>query len=393
MQNEIIKNNLENIYKVYKENSETIMTEESTKMSLILPFFQNLGYAIHNPKEFLSEYVADVGIKSGEKVDYCILINNNPEILIECKHHKEKNLDKHVGQLFRYFVVSPVKLGILTNGVEYRFYSDTQQINIMDKEPFYILRMDNIRAKDMEILNLFTRENYRIENIQKAIDLQEKFLKVNHEYDTKIKLFFENQEEYINRDYANLLFNLIFDRDIPIHDMEHIIAIMKEACKSAKNGILPISIQKPIIENKLDKEPSLTQFNSKVTLNLYEVIINRIDISFSKLEELENRKTGKKWNVTTWGNFLEIIVEDFIDNSVNKSILLTLDGLDSTSGWIREDYVENKLTTQKFKRIKNGLYLNLYGNASAMCQKLYKACIDCKDIMSSYYITLNKSSK
>ena len=63
----------------------TISTEESTKMSLVVPLFQILGYDVFNPLEFCPEYVADVGIKKGEKVDYAILENGVPNILIECK--------------------------------------------------------------------------------------------------------------------------------------------------------------------------------------------------------------------------------------------------------------------------------------------------------------------
>ena len=72
--------------------------------------------------EFCPEYTADVGIKKGEKVDYAIIINNEPIILIECKSCSE-SLDKHGSQLFRYFSTSSAKFGILTNGIVYRFYT------------------------------------------------------------------------------------------------------------------------------------------------------------------------------------------------------------------------------------------------------------------------------
>ena len=48
---------------------DTLQTEEATKMSLIVPFFQLLGYDVFNPLEFCPEYTADIGIKKGEKVD------------------------------------------------------------------------------------------------------------------------------------------------------------------------------------------------------------------------------------------------------------------------------------------------------------------------------------
>ena len=110
---------------------DSIQTEEATKMSLIVPFFQLLGYDVFNPAEFCPEYTADVGIKKGEKVDYAIIVNDEPSILIECKWCGD-SLDKHGSQLFRYFGTSPAKFGILTNGVLYRFYTDLDESNKMD---------------------------------------------------------------------------------------------------------------------------------------------------------------------------------------------------------------------------------------------------------------------
>ena len=81
---------------------DPLLTEEATKMSLIVPFFQLLGYDVFNPLEFCPEYTADIGIKRREKVDYAILIGNNPVILIEAKSVNKK-LDRHSSQLFRYF--------------------------------------------------------------------------------------------------------------------------------------------------------------------------------------------------------------------------------------------------------------------------------------------------
>lgn len=78
---------------------DNLTTEEATKTSLIMPFFALLGYDVFNPDEFVPEYTADVGIKKGEKVDYAILNNGEPVILIEAKWVKEE-LQKHA--LSRY---------------------------------------------------------------------------------------------------------------------------------------------------------------------------------------------------------------------------------------------------------------------------------------------------
>ena len=97
--------NLKQLIKKIESIKDQIKTEEATKMSLIVPFFQLLGYDVFNPQEFCPEYTADVGIKKGEKVDYAILLNNEPIILIEAKAVNKK-LDKHSSQLFRYFVTT-----------------------------------------------------------------------------------------------------------------------------------------------------------------------------------------------------------------------------------------------------------------------------------------------
>ena len=103
---------------------DNISTEEATKTSMIMPFFQLLGYDVFNPLEFVPEYTADFGIKKGEKVDYAIMDENNqPVILVEAKWCGEP-LDKHASQLFRYFSTTPAKFGVLTNGIIYRFYTD-----------------------------------------------------------------------------------------------------------------------------------------------------------------------------------------------------------------------------------------------------------------------------
>ena len=143
---------------------DIINTEEATKTSLIMPFFNILGYDVFNPNEFIPEFVADVGIKKGEKVDYAIALNNKITILIEAKSVNE-NLKKHDSQLFRYFGTSEAKLAILTNGIEYRFYTDLEEANKMDTAPFLTINLLEIKDTDIQELKKFAKENFEINNI------------------------------------------------------------------------------------------------------------------------------------------------------------------------------------------------------------------------------------
>ncbi len=136
-----------------------IQTEEATKMSLIIPFFQLLGYDVFNPNEFVPEYIADVGIKKGEKVDYAILENGVPIILIEAKWCGEK-LEKHDGQLFRYFIATKAKFAILTNGIYYRFYTDLDEPNKLDEKPFLEINMLDLKESHINELTKFKKDRF-----------------------------------------------------------------------------------------------------------------------------------------------------------------------------------------------------------------------------------------
>lgn len=109
------------------KHASSIQTEEATKTALVMPFLQMLGYNIFNPSEVIPEYCADVGIKKGEKVDYALLNNEKISILIECKTLGNNLSIKHASQLYRYFSVTEAKFAILTNGVNYNFYSDLRE--------------------------------------------------------------------------------------------------------------------------------------------------------------------------------------------------------------------------------------------------------------------------
>lgn len=142
----------------------SISTEEATKTSLIMPFFSLLGYDIFNPNEFTPEYVADVGIKKGEKVDYAITLNGEVTILIEAKSVTE-NLKKHSSQLFRYFGTSTAKFAILTNGIIYKFYTDLEEVNKMDTIPFLEVDLLNLNDTTISTLKKFCKETFDMENI------------------------------------------------------------------------------------------------------------------------------------------------------------------------------------------------------------------------------------
>ncbi|HGM3508348.1 TPA: type I restriction endonuclease [Clostridioides difficile] len=139
-----------------------LSTEEATKTALIMPFFQILEYDVFNPLEFMPEYTADVGVKRGEKVDYAILEDGKPIILIEAKNIKDK-LTKHDAQLFRYFTATEARFAILTNGIIYKFFTDLEEKNIMDEKPFMTINLLDIDENKISHLKKFAKTNFDID--------------------------------------------------------------------------------------------------------------------------------------------------------------------------------------------------------------------------------------
>lgn len=142
-----------------------IQTEEATKNAMVMPFIQALGYNVFDPHEVTPELIADVGTKKHEKVDYAILRDGKPNILFECKKCGGDLSINHAGQLFRYFHVTEARIGVLTNGLVYRFFTDSEKPNKMDDIPFFEFNILDFNERDVEELKQFAKAVFDIDNI------------------------------------------------------------------------------------------------------------------------------------------------------------------------------------------------------------------------------------
>lgn len=144
---------------------EHIQTEEATKTAFILPFITALGYNVFDPTEVTPEYTADIGTKKGEKVDYAILKDGEPIILLECKHHGVDLGAVQASQLHRYFHVTQARFAVLTNGIAYRFYTDLVAPNLMDEKPFFEFHMLDFNERDVDELKKFCKAVFDVGSI------------------------------------------------------------------------------------------------------------------------------------------------------------------------------------------------------------------------------------
>lgn len=150
---------------------DSIKTEEATKNAFVMPFISTiLGYDVFNPMEVVPEFIADVGMKKGEKIDYAIMRDGEVQILIECKSSTGPLRIENASQLYRYFAVTKARIAILTNGEIYQFFTDLDAPNMMDNRPFLVLDMANIDDSLVSELVKLSKEVFDLDSIISAAE-------------------------------------------------------------------------------------------------------------------------------------------------------------------------------------------------------------------------------
>jgi len=243
---------------------DQIQTEEATKNAFIMPFLQALGYDVFNPTEVVPEFISDIGLKKGEKIDYAIFREGLPTILVECKHWKE-NLSIHDGQLLRYFHVSKAKFGILTNGIIYRFYSDLVAPNKMDEKPFLEFNISEIKDNQIEELKKFHKTVFDAESIvNTASELK---------YMNELKQLI--QQELINPtpDFVKYFAKQVYPSNISAKVLEQFINLTKKSIQQHISDLiterLKIALTK---EDEATKQQEAIQAEEQAKLEEVKVI-------------------------------------------------------------------------------------------------------------------------
>lgn len=211
------------------KQKDAITTEEGTKNAFIMPIIAALGYDIFNPFEVVPELDCDLIKKKGEKIDYAIMKNDQPILLIECKHCKQ-DLDLHNTQLQKYFVASNARFGVLTNGIEYRFYTDLDKPNIMDEKPFLIVNMLDLSEADTEQLKKFHKSYYNEDDILSTAN--------ELKYTTEIKAIAEKEFAAPSAEFVRFFAKQAYDGVITQKIIEQFTPFVKRSINGVVNDII-----------------------------------------------------------------------------------------------------------------------------------------------------------
>lgn len=239
------------------ERRRYITNEETAKQALIIPFLQVLGFDVFNPLEVKPEYVADFGKKKGEKVDYAIFKENTPIMFIEAKSPTEK-LENHDAQLARYFNSTPeVKFAVLTNGIEYKFFTDLNSNNIMDETPFLYIDITNLSDADIEALAKFRKEEFQKDAL---INFAEELI-----YTSNIVRRLEDLFKNPSDEFVRFLIKPVSESRITTSVVERFRPIVKKSIstvilKMVSQGLFPP--EEPPAEQQPSEMPETTELES-----------------------------------------------------------------------------------------------------------------------------------
>lgn len=141
--------------------------EQATKKSLIEPLFTILGYDLADPRECVPEHREDFGRnKSAKPVDYLFKLAEVPVFVVEAKP-VDRKLTVYDEQLADYFAKIPgAKLGILTNGMHWRFFTDLDKEHLMDRKPFVEWQVLSDEPPPWDFLMLLRKSQFDAELIR-----------------------------------------------------------------------------------------------------------------------------------------------------------------------------------------------------------------------------------
>lgn len=196
-------------------------TEEATKNAIVMPFLRVLGFDVFDPAQVIPEYVADIGLKKGEKIDYAVKIGNKIEYLVEAKSVSTNLQDAQYSQLFRYFHTLDADIAILTNGLNFWFFTDLDAPNKMDQRPFFKFDLLAYDENDIKELEKFHKDHFSIDNIRAAAS--------SLKYLRSAMTYIESQWDHPDDEFVKLVAKGFYESNVTAKVIEAMRPIVKRA--------------------------------------------------------------------------------------------------------------------------------------------------------------------
>ncbi len=152
---------LTNFAKNIRTLQKYLKSRDTVRQSLVVPFFRILGWDVYNPGEFMAGYTFEGPQGDIFSADFAVLKNDLPVIFVQTYFGDEDPAEGHANLAALFYAVPGDKVAILTNGIDWRFYTDGGEPRMLDAEPFLTLNLgEKTRAEDLAIIDLYQKEGF-----------------------------------------------------------------------------------------------------------------------------------------------------------------------------------------------------------------------------------------
>ena len=226
-----------------------------------------LGFNPYDPTKVLAEFAADFpGVKATERVDYALYCNGQPVMFIEAKPYVA-NLTNHAPQLSRYFNSSlGVTIGAITNGKEWRFFTDLINTNVMDEKPFLTVDFTKHKAEELVQLAEFKHDNFHVEKLR--------FFAEENQYIQQFKIIIKKSINEVGLDFVRYIAQQSnIQRQLNTKFLETIQPFVKQAVEQAISDTVVKGLSSPTIITAKTVEPQAPQIEEAlINTDLIDII-------------------------------------------------------------------------------------------------------------------------
>ena len=191
-----------------------VKNEAQTKQALIAPILKALGWSEYRSAKSHFHLEFSDGSK---KVDYALIQNGRPIVLIEAKKLHDRLGKKTIEQVSHYCFQENVKMAVLTNGSEWRFYSPLlHSIKEFEARCFLVIDVEHEDANQLvvQLSNLSSRHAHGLEEF------------ANHYWLLKTWNSKLNKEELVKRLIKPMRDSLPQELSVPLNDVREFIKTM-----------------------------------------------------------------------------------------------------------------------------------------------------------------------
>lgn len=161
--------------------------------------------------------------------------DDEPILLIECKTAGNELNIKNESQLFRYFHAAKAKFAILTNGLEYRFFTDLVEQNKMDEKPFFVFDITQIKDNQIDELKKFHKSYFDFDSIvNTASDLK---------YTSELRTLINNEIQTPSPEFVKFFTQKIYSGRITEKVLEQFTGLVKKSFAQQLNDIVTDRLQ------------------------------------------------------------------------------------------------------------------------------------------------------